>query len=624
MHSSPVYLTLPQIDKLRRVLTPTIPIYPSPPTSTFPTLHITPRDFLRRVLLKLNEHSIDISDIRLYGGAASYVLVKDSDFVYRDIDILFIVKTPLSSQQQTTLFSSNNEPYLCDLWTIIKYIVSSCLIEHIPTASTCSQYFISSVLDTYAKKNIKISSEQDSWALLSLQNLLGQNLELKFVENIKRQWQFSVDSFQIDLKSVLSDKNVNQLSNPESITKKVQTKSLVIDAINGITILKNKVEDQNTSTSPIQFGSFSPTSSRKMSEHDSTINCQTLATITTIPASKNQKPSTESRVRTLNPSESTVDDDKLSSVVQFQITINEDVDDGIEVDADDSPNEDDDQVFCTSPMAMAPVSTSLIQVYSVYKNLHQALEHLNNKLIATYEPETMRGGGLLKYCDLLARNYKLYDVAIMIHMQRYMCSRFFIDYKTIPEQIHVIAQYVATHFLPSTIISNLHITNNLNEILQRRYYQQNQMINSKYDSKQIDQIDLINARLCLLFFEHLAAIIQQSTVCLTHEDRELLLINIHYLKDYYHYEYEHLFVGDNQHFQKYHNYNNMHHPCTNSSSNSSRSTSPSSSSTKSYWNYRVSNNSHRSHYVQKQSNNYFYHGPRTYSEQQTVYRRNQS
>ncbi|CAF4738872.1 unnamed protein product, partial [Rotaria magnacalcarata] len=75
--------------------------------------------------------------------------------------------------------------------------------------------------------------------------------------------------------------------------------------------------------------------------------------------------------------------------------INEDVDDGIEVDADDSPNEDDDQVFCTSAMAMAPVSTSLIQVYSVYKDLHQALQHLNNKLIATYEPETMRGGGLL-------------------------------------------------------------------------------------------------------------------------------------------------------------------------------------------------------------------------------------
>ena len=163
MHVSPVYLTHPtKSKKLRRVLTPNdSQFYPSPPTSSFPTLHITPKDFLRQVLFKLKQHSIDISSIRLHGGAASYILIDDSDFVYRDIDILFLIKTPLSEEKQTTLFSSNNEPYLCDVWTIIKYIISSCLIEHIPNPSTCTQYFISSVLDTYTKKNIKISSEQD-------------------------------------------------------------------------------------------------------------------------------------------------------------------------------------------------------------------------------------------------------------------------------------------------------------------------------------------------------------------------------------------------------------------------------------------------------------------------------
>jgi hypothetical protein len=283
MHVSSVYLTSQQTDKLRRVLTPTIPIYPSPPTSSFPTLHITPKDFLRQVLLKLKEHSINISSIRLNGGAASYVLVNDSDFVYRDIDILFLIKTPLSSQQQTTLFSSNNEPYLCDVWTIIKYIISSCLIEHIPNASTCTQYFISSVLDTYTNKNIKISSEQDSWALLSLQNLLGQNLELKFTENLKRQWQFSVDSFQIDLKPLLFEK-----SNPQSITTKIQTQSLVIDAINGVTILKKeKNTHPNTSTSPIQFGFFTPSSLPNVNDNENKIQYQTLATITTIEAENN-------------------------------------------------------------------------------------------------------------------------------------------------------------------------------------------------------------------------------------------------------------------------------------------------------------------------------------------------
>ena len=288
MYDSSIFLTPEQIDKLRRVLTPTIPIYPSPQTSSFPTLHITPKDFLRQLSFKLKQHSIDVSSIRLHGGAASYVLVNNSDFVYRDIDILFLIKTSLSSQQQTTLFSSNNEPYLCDVWTIIKYVISSCLIEHIPNSSSCTQYFISSVLDTYSKKNIKISSEQDSWALLSLQNLLGQNLELKFVENLKRQWQFSVDSFQIDLTLLLSENSNESSLNVPSITKKTPTKRLVINAINGLTIVqKNKETDHYTSTSPLQFGFFSPSSLSNINGNEDNIHCQTLATITTHQTSTN-------------------------------------------------------------------------------------------------------------------------------------------------------------------------------------------------------------------------------------------------------------------------------------------------------------------------------------------------
>ena len=154
----------------------------------------------------------------------------------------------------------------------------------------------------------------------------------------------------------------------------------------------------------------------------------------------------------------------------------------------------------------------------------------------------------------------------MHRMQRYMCSRFFIDYKTLPEQIHVIAQYVTTHFLPSSIITPLHTTNNLNEIFQHCNYSQNQISNSKYDLQQIDRIELINARLCLLFFEHLQAVIHGSTVCLTHKDKQLLLLNIHNLKENYRRAYEHLFFGN------HHAYNYIHsHYGTNSSSNSSRS-----------------------------------------------------
>ena len=79
--------------------------------------------------------------------------------------------------------------------------------------------------------------------------------------------------------------------------------------------------------------------------------------------------------------------------------MNEDIDDGIEIDADDSSNEDDDHVSVdTNKSATIENFCTLlnsIRVYSVYNNVKEALYHLNHKLIATYEPETMRGGGLL-------------------------------------------------------------------------------------------------------------------------------------------------------------------------------------------------------------------------------------
>ena len=614
--SSSVYLNAEQVDKLRRVLTPIIPIYPSPPTSTFPTLHITPRDFLRDVLIRLKENGIEISSVHLHGGAASYVLINDSDFIYRDIDILFHVKTPLSSEQQTTLFSSNNQSYLCDVWTIIKYVVSSCLIKYMPNTKTCTQYFVSSILDVYTKKNIQITSEQASWALLSLQNLLGQNLELKFVENLKRQWQFSVDSFQIDIKPILVEK-INTSS-----VRMISTNNLLIGAINGLTILnRDQTKEHDLQPGPLEFGFFTPSSSPNGIPNYDHKQYQTLATITTIETSsannhgmykiirKDQRDhclyseTSQSRSRSPKLSNSPAgEDDQSDSTLQFQFSINEDVDDGIEADVGDSTNEDDEQQFRTPSDAESSSNVDSshlpqIQVHSFYKDLNEALHHLNNKIIATYEPETIRGGGLLKYCDLLARNYQPYDAAIMTHMQRYMCSRFFIDYKTVREQLHVIAHYIGTHYLPTSITTNFYTANNSSEISYIHYHLQHRLMNARCDSEPIDQINLINARFCLGFLKHLIDIIQQSTVCLTHEDRELLLYNICLLRDSYHFEYERLFQNDAQHFQKYYPCNFSRYSSTNSSRSVSVTTnessfifvfqsSPSSLSSKSHGSYR--------------------------------------
>ncbi len=71
---------------------------------------------------------------------------------------------------------------------------------------------------------------------------------------------------------------------------------------------------------------------------------------------------------------------------------------------------------------------------SVFGDFYGALYHLQNSLIATRHPEEIRGGGLLKYCNLLVRGNRPADVHSISPLQRYMCSRFFIDF---PEVIYI-------------------------------------------------------------------------------------------------------------------------------------------------------------------------------------------
>lgn len=119
------------------------------------------------------------------------------------------------------------------------------------------------------------------------------------------------------------------------------------------------------------------------------------------------------RSRLSKSSVSTLNGDSTNPSLQFHLSINDDTDDGIVSDADDSINEDDDQVFRTpvdtnsapsSPATIIaleiPSSPVLIEVFSAYQDLKQAIEHLNKKIIATYAPETMRGGGLLVNLNL--------------------------------------------------------------------------------------------------------------------------------------------------------------------------------------------------------------------------------
>lgn len=84
---------------------------------------------------------------------------------------------------------------------------------------------------------------------------------------------------------------------------------------------------------------------------------------------------------------------------------------------------------------------------SVYGDFQEALYHLQKKLIATRNPEEIRGGGLLKYCHLLVRRYRPAFPEKIKMLERYMCSRFFIDFPDIGQQKCKLENYLWNHFI---------------------------------------------------------------------------------------------------------------------------------------------------------------------------------
>lgn len=84
---------------------------------------------------------------------------------------------------------------------------------------------------------------------------------------------------------------------------------------------------------------------------------------------------------------------------------------------------------------------------SVYGDFQEALYHLQKKLIATRNPEEIRGGGLLKYCHLLVRKYRPAFPEKIKMLERYMCSRFFIDFPDINQQKSKLENYLWNHFI---------------------------------------------------------------------------------------------------------------------------------------------------------------------------------
>lgn len=327
-------LSFEQVRKLDEVMNEPVAIHGR---GNFPTLEVRLRDLVNIVREKLEADigsggaGMIVKDIRLNGGAASHVLASEAQ-PYNDLDLIFAVE-----------FSSNRH------FDRVKSAVLSSLLDLLPEGVVRRRITQCSLKEAYVGKMVKVNNNNDGdrWSLISLGNSPGhKNVELKFVDTMRRQFEFSVDSFQIVLDSLL----------------------LFWDCTEKPMITEN----------------FYPT----------------------------------------------------------------------------------------------------VVGESVYGDFQEALYHLQKKLISTRQPEEIRGGGLLKYCNLMVRNYAPVDQQKIKTLERYMCSRFFIDFPDIEQQRIKLESYLRNHFW--------------GEVEEHLQYQ---------------------------YLMHLYDVVEQSTVCLMgHERRQTLML----------------------------------------------------------------------------------------------------
>lgn len=284
-------LTYEQVARLDSVMNETMPIHGR---GNFPTLEVKLKDLVQVVRSKLLADGVTVRDIRLNGGAASYVLSSVKQHTYTDLDLIFGVD--LSSHRTFDRVRSAVLDSLLDLLPedVNKKRMSSCTLK-----------------EAYVHKMVKVTESGDRWSLISLCNNTGRDVEIKFVDSMKRQFEFSVDSFQIILDSLLLF-----------------------------------------------------------------YECS--------------------------------DDEKVINITE--------------------------NIYPT------------VVGESVYGNFNEALRHLQREVIATRNPEEIRGGGLLKYCRLQVMGYRPAKYDEIKNLEKYMCSRFFIDFPDINVQRVKLANYLKTHF----------------------------------------------------------------------------------------------------------------------------------------------------------------------------------
>lgn len=200
-------LTEYQMKCLRKILTSTCIIHGGRP---YPNLAIRPIELVADIQKRLQAaNGISVVDVRLNGSAATHIVGcvepnQNSPWQrppaqFNDLDFLFMVD--FDDENSGKYFDVIRDTVLESL----KGWFARCSDENVSPLSLQSAYVTK--LFRVPTKWSQTEQVGDCWSIMSLRNMHGRNIELKFVKRIRRNYEFSVDSFQVILTSLLNERD---------------------------------------------------------------------------------------------------------------------------------------------------------------------------------------------------------------------------------------------------------------------------------------------------------------------------------------------------------------------------------------------------------------------------------
>lgn len=167
----------------------------------FPNLDIKPEELVLAIRERLSDSNILMKDVRINGRCASVIVGAPEKHTFNDLDILFNMKSHPPSNQMGDR-ARHDFIRKCVLETLVNFLPDSNQNGNIINKSLLN---LERLAEEYIQKYICVQNgSNDLWSLITLRNVAGRNIELKFVNSMKRKYEFSIDSFQLIINEYLA------------------------------------------------------------------------------------------------------------------------------------------------------------------------------------------------------------------------------------------------------------------------------------------------------------------------------------------------------------------------------------------------------------------------------------